>query len=297
MSSAELAVVRTNLAEYPLTMAMKDGRVPSDLIDLDFCGSKYPGGGFKAALREDAFEAAELALVAFLQAKVYGKPYVLLPVTISGRFVHHSIAFNKELGRLEPKDIEGRKVGIKTYASTTGLWVRGVLQHEYGVDLDKVTWVTTGESHLAEYQDPPNCERWPKDTNLGQMMLDGELAAALLGGRDMPKDPRVQTLIPNPAAAAERWHERKGIKPINHVLVVREELSRERPDIVRELFRMITESRTFVSEPERALLPPIGFEANRKALETAIEWSFEQKMIPRRLSLDELFDDTTAALS
>jgi 4,5-dihydroxyphthalate decarboxylase len=296
MPSSELTSLRINLADYPLTMAMKDGRVQSDLVRLDFCGPKTAHHGFKPMLRERAFEVGEIALVAFLQAKVYGKPFVLLPATISSRFVHHSIAFNKELGLLNPKDIEGRKVGITMYASTTGLWVRGVLQHEYGVDLDKVDWVTIEGAHLAEYQDPPNCERLPKGTNLGQMMLDGELAAALLGGREMPNDPRVETLIPDAAAAAKEWYQREGIKPINHILMVREELSRERPDVVREIFRMIVESRKFVPESETASLPPIGVEANRKSLETAIDWSFEQKIIPHRLSVDELFDETTAGL-
>lgn len=297
MSTSKLLSLRINLADYPGTLAMKDGRVASDLLRLDFCGPKNANAGAKPMLRENAFEAGELAIATFLQARLYGKPFVLLPATISGRFVHHSIAYNKELAPMAPKDIEGRKVGIKTYASTTGLWVRGVLQHQYGVDLDKVTWVTTGESPLTEYQDPPNCEHLPKDTNLGEMMLDGELAAVLLGGRDMPKDARVQTLIPSPATAAQAWFEQGGIKPINHVFAVSQELSNERPDVVRELFRMLVESSSFVPESEVASLPPIGLEANRKGLEMAIEWAFEQKILPRRLAVDELFDETTAGLS
>lgn len=297
MSLSELTSPRINLADYPLSMAMKDGRVQSDLVQLDFCGPKTAHHGFKPMLQEHAFEAGELAIVAFLQARIYGKPFVLLPAIISSRFLHHSIGFNQERGHLNPKEIEGRKVGVKMYASATGLWVRGILQHEYGVDLDKVTWVTVEDAHLAEYRDPTNCERLPKGTDLGQMMLDGELAAAILGGRDMPKDPRVQTLIPDAASAAKEWSRREGIKPLNHVFAVHEELSRERPDIVRELFRMIVESRNLVPESEAASLPPIGLEASRKSLETAIDWSFEQKIIPRRLTVDELFDETTAGLA
>jgi len=297
MSSLSSAVtcLRTNLADYPVTMAMKDGRLTSSLVRLDFCGPKTAHDGFKAMIREGAFDAGELAIVTYLQAKAWGKPFVMLPTPISGRFQHHCIGFNREFGHLNPKDIEGRKAGVRTYAQTTGLWVRGILRHEYGVDLDKVTWLTLDESHLAEHRDPSNCQRLPAGANLGQMMLQGEIAAAILGN-DMPKDPRVRTLIPDPDTAAKQWYRREGIIPINHMFVVREELSKQRPDIVREIFRMIVESRKLAPESATASMPPIGLEANRKGLDTAIEWSFEQKIIPRRLLVDELFDDTTAAL-
>ena len=287
--------LRTNLADYPVTLAMKDGRVSSPIVTLDCCGPKLAHDGFKPMLRENAFDAGELAIVTYLQARAYGKPFVLLPTPISGRFQHHCIGFNVERGELEPKDIEGRTVGVRTYAQTTGLWVRGILQHEYGVDLDKVNWVTVDESHLTEYRDPPNCTRIAPGKKIDQMMLDGEVAAAILGN-DMPKDPRVRTLVPDPHAAAEKWYRREGIIPINHMFVIRQEIARQRPDVVRELARMIAASRAAAPAAATASLPPLGLEANRKGLEMAIEWSFEQKIIPRRLTVDELFDDTTANL-
>lgn len=290
MPSIETISLRTNLADYPLTMALKHGRVRSDFVQLDFCGPQNVNAGAKAMLRDGTFDAGEVAISAFLQARCYGKPFVLLPLSISGRFTHHSIAFNGDRGHLDPKDIERKRVGIKSYASTTGLWVRGILQHEYGVNLDNVTWVTTGEAPLSEYRDPPNCERLPKETNLGQMLLDGELAAALLGGKDMPKDPRLRTLIPQPAAAAELWGKRQGILPINHVFAIRGDLARRRPEVVQEIFRMFTASRGLVPEAEAGSLPPIGFDAIRKALQISIDWSLEQKMISRRLEVEELFN-------
>jgi 4,5-dihydroxyphthalate decarboxylase len=288
--------LRTNLADYPVTMAMKDGRVTSPIVTLDYCGPKTAHDGFKAMLRQNAFDAGELAIVTFLQAKIYGKPYVLLPTPIVARFQHHCIGYNVEFGDLKPKDIEGRKVGVRTYAQTTGLWVRGILQHEYGVDPDKVTWLTLDDAHLSEHQDPPNCQRLPAGSNIPQMMLNGELAAAILGN-DMPKDPCVRTLVPNPAAAAEQWYQREGIIPINHLFVVHQDVAKKRPDVVREIFRMIAASRAQAPASASASLPPLGLEANRKGLEMAIDWSYEQKIIPRRLTVDELFDDTTAQLT
>ena len=288
--------LRANLADYPVTLAMKDGRVSSSVVSLDCCGPKTAHDGFKAMLRENAFDVGELAIVTYLQAKAYGKPWVLLPTPIHGRFQHHCIGFNIEHGELQPKDIEGKQVGVRTYAQTTGLWVRGILQHEYGVDLDKVNWLTIDESHLTEYRDPPNVGRIPKGRQIPDMMLSGELAAAILGV-DMPKDPRVRTLVPDPHAAAKKWYQREGVIPINHMFVVHQDLARKRPDVVKELFRMLVESRAAAPAEAAAALPPLGWEANRKGLQMAIDWSYEQKIIPRRLQVEELIDESAADLT
>jgi 4,5-dihydroxyphthalate decarboxylase len=293
--SSEVLTLKTNLADAPVVAAMKEGRVTSDLVTLNFCGPKLAHNGFKSMVRENGYDAGELAIVTYFQAKAYGKPYVMLPIPVSGRTQHHCIGFNREFGHLDPKDIEGKKVGVRTYAQTTGLWVKGILQHEHNVDLDKVTWMTIDESHLAEYTDPPNCERLPKEANLPQMMLNGELAASILGN-DMPKDPRVELLIPNPFVEAAAWCKREGVLPINHMFVVHQDISNNRPDVVKEIYRMLVESRSLAPVEITSALPPVGLEANRKTLEMAMEWTYEQKMIPRRLSFDELFDDTTAAL-
>jgi len=294
-TTTEVPTLRTNLSEYAVTKAMRDGRVKSDLVNLDFCGPTPAHNGFKAMVRENAFDAGELAIVTYLQAKAYGKPYVLLPAPISGRFQHHCAGFNIDFGHLAPKDIEGKKVGVRSYAQTTGLWIRGVLRHEYGVDLDKVTWMTLNDGHLAEYKDPENCIRLPSGSSIPQMMLDGELSAALLG-EDMPKDPRVRTLVPDAQAAAKTWYAREGIVPINHMFAVHKDLSRNRPDIVRELYRMVAESRSLAEGGVPAVFPPLGLEANRKGLQLAIDWALDQKIIPHRLSVDELFDDVTGSL-
>jgi len=278
-----------------VTKAMKDGRVKSAIVDLDFCGPTPAHNGFKAMVRESAFDAGELAIVTFLQAKAYGKPYVLLPAPISGRFQHHCAGYNIDFGHLDPKDIEGKQVGVRTYTQTTALWIRGILRHEYGVDLNKVNWMTLGDGHLAEYSDPANCTRLPKGASIPQMMLDGELTAALLG-EDMPKDPRVRTLVPDAQAAAKDWFAREGVVPINHMFVVHADLSKKRPDIVRELFRMVVESRALTEGGVPVVFPPIGLEQNRKGIQLAIDWALDQKIIPRRLSFDELFDDVTASL-
>lgn len=287
--------LRTNLAEYPVTAAMRDGRITSPLVELDFCGPKVANKAFKAMLRGGEFDAGELAIITFLQAKAYGKPWTLLPIPISGRFQQHCIAFDSERGPLNPKDIEGRKVGVRTYAQTTGLWVRGVLQHEYGVDLNKVTWMTQEDAHVPEFHEPSNCERLPADSSLPQLLYDGELAAIMMGG-DMPKDTRLATLIPDARNAALAWHQREQVVPINHMFVVHDDVARDHPEAVREIFRMLAQSRAAAADSLPDIFPPIGLEANRKALELAIDWSFEQRLIPHRLTVDDLFTDLTASL-
>jgi 4,5-dihydroxyphthalate decarboxylase len=288
--------LRANLADYPTTAALKDGRVSSPIVDFDFCGPERAHDGFKDMLRRGAYEVGELAIVTYLQAKTYGKPWALLPIPISGRMQHHCAGYNIEFGELKPKDIEGKEVGVRTYAQTTGLWIRGVLQHEYGVDLDKVIWRTVGEGHLEEYSDPPNCERLPKGSDIGQMMLDGQLAV-ILAGVDMPKDPRVRTLVPDAIEAGKAWYAREHVSCINHMFVVHQDLVKERPDAVREIYRVLVESRNLAPPETFKFFPPVGMEANRKGVELAILWAYEQKIIPRRFSYDELFDEVTAALN
>ncbi len=287
--------LRILLDDYPVSMALKDGRVTSDLVKLEFVGPKPAINGFKSMVREQAYDAGELAIVTYLQAKDFSKPYVMLPVPMVGRFQHHCIGFNKEFGQIAPKDLEGRKVGVRTYAQTTGLWVRGILQHEYGVELDKVSWMTTDESHLAEYRDPPNCQRLPKGSSLADMMLNGELAAVIMGS-DMPKDERIERLIPDPNNAAKVWYAREHVVPINHMFVVHEDLLAQRPDVVRELGRMLIESRSMAPPETFETFPPIGLEANRKGIALAIQWAHDQKIIQHAFAVDELFNDVTAQM-
>jgi 4,5-dihydroxyphthalate decarboxylase len=286
------------LGDYPNTVALKNRRIRSDLLDLDFADVKVVSTAFKPLVREARFDVGELAIVTYLQAKVHGKPYVLIPAVVMGRGQHHTIAYNAERGHLRPKDLEGRCVGVRAYTVTTGAWVRGILAEDYGVDLDKVRFVTFEDPHVAEYRDPDFVERAPAGKTIVQMLLDGELDAAVLG--DSLPDPRLKHLISDPETAARGWAERHGGMPLNHMVVVRDEISRSRPEIVREIYRLLRESKRAANLPasDTALDPlRFGVEPNRRALETIIDYSLRQKLIPRLLSVDELFDDTTRRLA
>ncbi|MGC1696355.1 MAG: hypothetical protein WA743_13935, partial [Pseudolabrys sp.] len=115
----------TLLGNYPNTLALKKGAVKSDLIDFDFADVKISNTAFKPLVREAKFDVAELAIVTFLQAKTYGKPYMLIPATVLGRGQHHTIAYNPERGALKVSELAGKRVGVRAYTQTTGAWVRG----------------------------------------------------------------------------------------------------------------------------------------------------------------------------
>jgi 4,5-dihydroxyphthalate decarboxylase len=288
--------LKVNLGDHPVTRALKAGEIKSDLVTLEFCGPKTANQGFKPMVREGQYDAGELAIVTFLQAKVYGKPLILLPATVLGRFQQHTIVYNAERGPLKPSDLTGKRVGLRSYSVTTATWVRGILQHEYGVDLDRVTWVCSDDGHLAEYRDPPNVERTkPGAKPFDQMLLEGEIDAAVIP--DTPKDPRIQPLIPDPQAAARVWYEKNKVIPINHLLAVQKRLADSRPDVVREIYGMLSESKKAAPPATDGIdFFPFGIEANRKPLETISQYAFEQKIIPQKLGADEVFADAKRIL-
>jgi 4,5-dihydroxyphthalate decarboxylase len=288
----------TLLGSYPNTTALKDGAVNSDLVAFDFADVKVSNTAFKPLVRDAKFDVAELAIVTFLQAKVYGKPYALIPATVLGRGQHHTIAYNPERGALKPSELTGKRVGVRAYTQTTGAWVRGFLADDYGVDTAKVRWVTFEDPHLAEYKDPDFVTRAPERKNLTPMLLDGELDAAIVG--DKLPDPRLKPLIPDADAVARQWAETHGGVPINHMMVVRNTIAKTRSDAVKEIYRMLHDSRRAVPPPaDNGLLDPwrFGIEPNRRSLEIIIDYSFRQRLIPRKFSVDELFEDSLRALT
>jgi 4,5-dihydroxyphthalate decarboxylase len=286
----------TLLGDYPNTLALKRGEIGSDIVDVEFSDIKVANTGFKPLVREAKFDLAELAIVTYLQAKAYGKPYILLPAPVVARGQHHTLAYNRERGHLEPGDLVGKRVGVRAYSVTTGVWVRGILQEQFGVDIDKIRWVTFEDPHVAEYCDPPTVERAPSNRNLAQMLIDGELDAAIVG--DKLPDSRLAMLIPDSEMAASAWAEKHGA-PINHMVVIRAEISQTRPDIVREVFRMFKESRDVAARDgdKSSAQLQFGIEANRAALESIIDIATRQKLIPRKWRVEELFDDVTRSLA
>ncbi|HET7766293.1 MAG TPA: phosphate ABC transporter substrate-binding protein [Burkholderiales bacterium] len=288
--------VRMLLGDYPLTQALKKGELKSGAVALEFADVKTVSTAFKRVVRNLEFDCSELAVVTFLMAKAYGKPLSLLPAVVMARFQHPHIVYNMERGPLTPADLAGRRVGTRSYTVTTSTWLRGILADDYGVDLNRVKWITFEEPHVAEFRDPASVERAPEGKELMEMLLSGEVDAAILPA--VPADPRLVPLIPDPSAAAEAWRKKYNAIQVNHMVVVKESLSKSDPGAVREIYRLLMESKKAAKlpRPGEVDVNPFGVEANRRNLEVVIDTVYRQRMIPRRFSVDELFDDVTRAL-
>jgi len=280
--------LHTLLGDYPVTHALRSGALASPDLVVTFEDLKPVNRGFKRMVRNLEFDVAELAIVTYLVARAHGKPLVLLPAVVHARFQHPLIVYNAERGALRPEELPGKRVGVRSYSVTTGAWIRGILDDTYGVDARTITWVTFEDPHVAEFRDPPNVERAAPGKALVDMLLAGEIDAAIVG--EAQADPRIRTLIPDPAAAAAAWQAKHGAIQINHMIAVKESFSRSHPEVVREYYRLLGESRRLAGSPA---INPFGVEANRRNLEVAIDTVFRGRLIPRRFAVDELFDDVT----
>ena len=270
------------LGDYPCTAALKRGQVRSERVGLAFEDVRPPSAGFKRVVRNLEFDVAELAITTFLMAKAAGKPYRLLPAVVLARMQHARLVRDAGREMLAPRDLEGRRIGVRSYSVTTGMWLRGILAEDFGVDCDRITWVTFEEAHVAEFRDPANVVRAPADKKLEEMLFAGEIDAAVTG--DAPiADARIVTVIPDAEGAARAWRARKGAIQINHMVAVKDTVSRADAE---EVSRLLGESIQAAGSPEMC---PYGLEANHRNLEVAIDYVHRQRLIPRRYEVEELF--------
>src|ERR1700731_2179165 len=174
----------TLLGDHPCAAALKNGSIKSDLVAFDFVEYSPTNKGFKPMVREQAFDVSEMAIVTYLMAKSVGKPMVLLPNVVVARFQHAYALYNATQGTLKPVDLHGKRVGIRSFTTTTGAWLRGILANDHGVDLDSIHWVTFEDAHVAEYRD--TTKRAPAGKEIIQMLIDGELDAVLGEQSDHP---------------------------------------------------------------------------------------------------------------
>jgi 4,5-dihydroxyphthalate decarboxylase len=276
--------LRALLGDHPCTTALKDGSVKSDLVALDFAAYSPTNKGFKPMVREQAFDVSEMAVVTYLMAKSFGKPMVLLPNVVLARFQHAYALYNTKQGKLKPVDLNGKRVGIRSFTTTTGAWLRGILANDYGVDLDSIDWVTFEDAHVAEFRD--TTKRAPAGKQIIQMLIDGELDAVL---GEKAEQPGLKPLFADAATEEKSWFARHKVLPINHMVVVSQALSDDHPEAVREVHRMLSEA---------AKDAPQDFSPDEmsRSLEMISQYAAQQGLIPRAYAADELFDDLTRML-
>ncbi|MGE0563818.1 MAG: phosphate ABC transporter substrate-binding protein [Pseudolabrys sp.] len=283
----------TLLGDHPGVMPLKTGEIASDLVEFAFDDVKVPNTAFKALVRDGKYDCAELAIVTFLQAKSFDKPYALLPATVMGRGQLHTLFMNADKP-LMPEQLAGKSVGVRSYTVTTGVWVRGILSDLYGIDPNGMTWVSFEDPHVAEFVDPHNVIHAPPNRTLEDMLAAGEIDAAVLGKTD--QKPPLVPMFKDAAKVDRDWAAKNGGVPINHMMVLRSQIMHDRPDVAREVYRMLAESKA-KAFPKAPSPDPIrfGIEDNRVSLEKMIGFCVQQKLIPRAITVDALFAEAKAA--
>ena len=296
--------------------ALKDGTVKPRGFAFDFVEVDPLIDAFRRMVRAREFDVSEMALTTYITARAHGKRITGLPVFLMRAFHHGAIKYNVKSGIQSPKDLEGRKVGVtRGYTVTTGLWARTILAHQYGVDLSKITWVLSGDEHVSEYQPPSNVVPLEKGRKMGDLLASGELAAAIGVEIDHPD---VKPLIASPREAGFEALRTSGHYPINHLLVVKDELLADNPDLAAGIFDAYAEAKrlyvkrleagkiaqpTAVDEMHKRVMEitgadplPYGIEPNRRMLDEVVTSVLEQKIVTRPITVEELFPRNTHSL-
>lgn len=287
-SSRSRPVLKALLDDTPRTKALKSGALRSDMFDISYVQARPIQDGFKQFLNDPGFAFGELALVTFLQAYEAGLPLSLLPVTLNHRVQHPALVHDQRRGNLSPTQLAGKRIGVRAYAQTSPAWVRGLLDELWDVPADAIEWVTVEEPHLPSANPPATVRRAPAAPGLREMLLTGELDAALLVPNEraglnsviddgLPRDP-------------EAWHRRFGYYQINHVAVVSDQLVADEPDAVREILRLL--ARSADAAPGDPDTPNInGAATMQSSLEKMMAYCLRQGITSERYAVDSLYKD------
>jgi 4,5-dihydroxyphthalate decarboxylase len=315
------------IADYGHTRAVKSKMVPIEGIEPDFIQVVPIIGAFRRMVRDLEFDICEMAPTTYMIARARGAPYIALPIFLMRRFHHGGFVVRPDAGIREPKDLEGKKVGVRAYSVTTGVWTRGIFVNEFGLDSSKVTWVVDDEEHVSALKVPPNVVHAPEGKSLQSMMKSGEIQAGFSGpagvgragppisGWERASKPAVAPdtypeLMANVEKVEADWFHRTGIYPIHGLIVVKDEHIRRNPWLPRALMNAFVAAkkpylealkRGHCESPEDkryrdffSLMSdplPYGMEANRSSIEALVTYSLQQELIPSRPPLDQVFVD------
>lgn len=276
-------VLKTALGKHAHVKPLKDGRVRSDRVELEMLEFDPLPKAFRTMVRGGDVDVGEMALTTHLLAVAFGKPLTALPIPLWRRLHHSNLVCRTGSDIAGPKDLVGRRVGVRAWSQTTGVWIRGILKSEYGVDHADIEWITMEDAHVGEYRDPANVRRAAPGATLRDLLATGGIVA-IMGERTV--DPEgVRPVIADAEAAEREWSARTGIFPVNHVVAVRNDLIAAHPWLPAELARMFEEARVVSG----ADFPPYGLEPNRAPMQMLLDFALDQKLVDRRWTVDELF--------
>jgi 4,5-dihydroxyphthalate decarboxylase len=263
-------------------MPLKDGRVGSPRLCLEHVEVTPANRAFAPMVNDLAYDVSELALVTLILALEHGRPIVGVPVVLMQQTAYSALVCKVDSNLKRPKDLEGKTIGVRAYTQTTGVWLRGMLQDQFGVDLDAIDWVTMEPSHVNTFEDPPNVRSAPPGATLHDLLRRCEVHA--LVGIEPDKGAGLRTVLAAPDVAEEEYTQTRKIRPINHTLVVKKTLDQAHPWLRSELARMVGSAKAITS----AAAPVDGLEQNRGALETLARYACEQGITLRVLAPEQL---------
>jgi 4,5-dihydroxyphthalate decarboxylase len=323
---ADKVHLKIAVADYPHTAAVRNGSIPIEGVEAEIITVQPQIAAFRRMVRQVEFDVCELAPTTYFIARAYGAPFVALPIFVLRRFHHAGLLVRPDSGIKAPKDLEGRKVGVRAYSVTTGVWTRAILIEQFGLDSSKVTWVVDDEEHVTQLKLPPNVIHTPAGCSLADMMAEGELAAGFHGnagvGRSGSPTAGWKTvradypeLFPNAEELEAEWYRRTGIYPMHGTIVVKDSVLSKHPWVAKSLFEAFSRAKgewlarldggEAQSEADRKYVAlrkivghdplPYGMEANRKTLEALADTAYKQKLTPKRMSLEALFVDPEKA--
>jgi len=295
--------LKTAIGSYGHTKALKDGKIAPAGVSLQFEEVTPIIGAFRRMCRGLEFDVCEMAITTYLCAKANDLPFTALPVFLVRAFHNGAVQINPGAGVASPKDLEGKKVGVRAWTVTTGVWAKDILQNEFGVDLEKVNWVVADEEHVLQYKTPANVT-FQQGANLGEMLASGELAAAI--GIPKVESDAVKPLVENPGAAQAEWYRKTGVFPINHTLVVKDELLAANPALGKALYDAFKQARdeyvaglaSSTDEADAGMKRtaalvgdplPYGIDANRKAMEAIIAAATSQHILTAKTAVEDVF--------
>jgi 4,5-dihydroxyphthalate decarboxylase len=279
--------LRVALGRYPHTRALLAGEVASDWLRLEFADIAPINRAFAPMVREARFDVCEIAIATFLQALAAGQDLVLLPVAMAARFQEQALLCRADSDISGPADLAGRRIGVRAYSQTTGMWLRGILAEAHDLEPGQMHWITFEDAHVAAYRDPPWAERAAPGADMLALLRAGDLDAAIVGN-DAPDDPALRTVFPDPAAAAAAFWSRHRLVPVNHMVCVRGALASRHPGLMDELLRLFRAARGTAPLPSgRAALEP--------AVALALRYCAAQHLLAGPVEMDRIWHDAALA--
>ncbi len=318
-----LLKLKIAVADYPHTNAIKSGQIPIEGVEPEFVNIVPQVGAYRRMVRQEEFDVCELAPTTYLIARSYGANFIALPIFVTRHFHHGGLLVRPDAGIRSPKDLEGKKIGVRAYSVTTGVWARQIFIEEYGMDSSKITWVVDDEEHVTQLRLPENVIHAPAGSSLFSMMQSGEIVAGFAAnagigrsgspatGWKIEDTSTFQDMFPNAAVLEAEWFHRTGIYPMHATIVVKDAVLREHPWVARSLFNAYAQAKaewlkTLHSDPAESAIDkkyrklceivgpdplPYGMAENRATIDALQVTALKQKLISAPMPIEHTYFD------